>query len=88
MGITFTDLDFQSKSLKSLFTTLPLREQTSITPPYGVMSIEFPCFELQWFNKEEIQKLGRDLINYDTGKSIKRNQPVFWRNVMVVIENK
>jgi len=32
-------MDFQRKSLKSLFITLPLREQTSITPPYGVMAI-------------------------------------------------
>jgi len=39
LGIAFRDMDFQRKSLKSLFITLPLREQTSNTPPYGVMAI-------------------------------------------------
>ena len=32
-------MDFQRKSLKSLFITLPLREQASISPPYGILAI-------------------------------------------------
>jgi SAM-dependent methyltransferase len=52
---------------------------------FGILAIEFPYFESQWFNKEELQKLGRDLIDYDMGKTFDHNQPAFWGNVMMVI---
>jgi hypothetical protein len=57
---------------------------------YGfcILAIEFPYFESQWFNKEELQKLGRDLIDYDMGKKFDHNQPAFWGNVMMVIAKK
>ena len=29
--------------------------------------------------------IGRDVIDYDRGKDIENNQPVFWGNVIMVI---
>lgn len=42
---------------------------------------------MEWFNKEEMQRLGRDLIDYDKGKIFEHNQPAFWGNVILVIAN-
>ena len=55
---------------------------------FGILAIEFPYFESQWFNKEELQKLSRDLIDYDMEKTFDHNQPAFWGNVMLVIAKK